>query len=140
MTYPKDWSANEQPASSGDDLDVFAGQGGLPMLRVEQATGFAGVGDQDVISGEVASAKKIDSTATYTEDLTAATTEAIGGEQWTRREFNVSSAGVKYRMAILSCHHGGKGYVIVLVSAPADFATNNSGAFKTMLASFRFVG
>ena len=140
LTYPQDWSASEQPSSSGDNLDVFAGIGGMPMLRVEQATGFAGASDEDVINGEVASAKKIDSTAVYTENLSAATTVAIGGEQWMRREFDVTSAGVKYHMAIMSCHHNGKGYVIVLVTAPADFAKENSGPFKTMLASFRFVG
>ena len=140
LTYPQAWSVTETPASSGDYLDIFAGQGDLPMLRVEQATGFAGVSDQDVINGEITSAKKIDSTAAYTEDVSAATTTAFGGEQWARREFDVTSAGVKYHMAILSCHHNGKGYVIVLIAAPADFAKESSGAFKTMLASFRFVG
>ena len=110
------------------------------MLRVEQATVFAGVSDNDVITGEVQSAKASAASAVYNEDLTAATTNAIGGEQWTRREFDVTSSGVKYRMAILSCHHLGQGYVIVLVTAPADFAKYSSGSFKTMLASFRFVG
>ncbi len=140
LTYPKAWSATEQPTSSGDNLDVFTAQSGMPMLRVEQATGFAGVSDTAVITGEVQNAQKIDTSATYTEDVSAATTVAIGGEQWARREFNVTSANVKYRMAILCSHHNGKGYVIVLVSAPADFAKYSSGEFKTMLASFRYIG
>jgi hypothetical protein len=138
LAYPQSWTAKEQPAQGDDNLDTFVAAGGVPYLNVEQAGAFAGRSDSNVISNEVQSGQQ--QGATYAEDTAAATTAAIGGEQWTRHEFDVTNGGAKFRMAILSCHHLGRGYVIVLVSAPADFAKLNSGAFQTMLASFRFVG
>jgi zinc-ribbon domain len=138
LAYPQSWTAKEQPAQGDDNLDTFAAVGGVPLLNVEQAGAFANLSDSAVILSEVQSGQK--QGATYTEDTAVATTAAIGGEQWTRHEFDVTNGGAKFRMAILSCHHHGRGYVLVLVSAPADFAKLNSGAFQTMLASFRFVG
>jgi hypothetical protein len=139
LTYPKSWTPTEQAAKGDDNLDTFAAPGGVPLMNVEQAGAFANLADADVISSEVQSGRNQDAGATYSEDTAAATTAAIGGEQWIRHEFDVTNAGTTFRMAILSCHHHGRGYAIVLVSAPADFAKLNSGAFQTMLASFRFV-
>jgi hypothetical protein len=41
-------------------------------------------------------------------------------------------------MAILATHHGGKGYVIVLVSTAAEFGNDAQSVFDPLLASFRF--
>jgi len=142
LNYPKVWSLKEEAATAtgngADRLDTFAQRDGVAMLRVEQADSFAAATDNQVIDAELANGRQ--QGITYNEAASANTMASIGGEQWTRREFDVTSNKVKYHMAILSCHHQGHGYVIVLVSAPADFAKLDSTIFQTMLSSFRFVG
>ena len=43
-----------------------------------------------------------------------------------------------FRSAVLSTHHHGRSYVIVLIALPSDFAKESAGTFPTILKSFRF--
>ena len=75
---------------------------------------------------------------TFTESTSASRTQTIGGEQWQRREYDVTDKGVTLHMVILACHHQGRAYVIVLVSRTTTFTQDDTGIFEPMLKSFAF--
>ncbi len=137
LNYPQDWSqsnANDTSQGQPDYLDTFAQGSG--SVVVERSPAFDTASDAQIIQGEVRGGQQAG--LTFTETTSAAGTVAIGGEQWTRREYDVSSQGNKEHMAIFSCHHEGRGYAIVLRGPASSYPQLYSNTFKIMLSSFRF--
>lgn len=138
VNYPAQWAeqTSNQPNTGYDYVDTFTGQNPYAAVIVEQAAAFANISDADIVTAEVNGGKQAG--RTFTETQAASGTVNAGGEQWTRREFDVSDGNTKLHMAILTCHHEGRGYAIVLVATPDSFAKDDSTVFHTVLNSFRF--
>jgi hypothetical protein len=137
LNYPQAWSqssANDTSQGQPDYLDTFAGASA--SMVVERAPGFDPVTDLDIIHGEVQGGQQVG--LSFTETTSAAGVFAIGGEQWTRREYDVTGKNGKEHMAIFACHHLGHGVAIVLRGPTDQYAQLYSTSFKTMLATFRF--
>ena len=144
VSVPDTWNVQTESKTSqgqADHIESFAPTGSAsPLFSVEQAAAASGYSNSQLIATEV-SAAQVSGVAygiTYIEVTSAATTQTIGGEQWQRREYAVKGGGTAARVAVLACHHSGRGYVIVLYSADADFAHNDQIAFTPTLQSFRF--
>lgn len=138
VNYPEQWAeqTSNQPNTGYDYVDTFTGQNPYAAFIVEQAAAFANISDADIVTAEVNGGKQAG--RTFTETQAASGTVNAGGEQWTRREFDVSDGNTKLHMAILTCHHSGRGYAIVLVATPDTFAKDDTAVFQTVLNSFRF--
>lgn len=140
LNYPGQWTeqSSNQPNTGYDYVDTFTQQSPYSAVIVEQAAAFAGISDANIITAEVNGGKQ--SGRTFTGTSAAASTVSAGGEQWTRREYDVTDTktATTLHMAVLSCHHAGRGYAVVLVAAPDAFANDDSTVFKTILGSFRF--
>ena len=138
VNYPETWTVEpQQKAASGYDyIDVYTLPNSSTLVSVEQAQAACALSDVNIIQGEVAAAQQ--QNITFTESAAAARTQTIGGEQWQRREYDVSDKGVTLHMVILACHHQGRAYVIVLVSRTTTFTQDNTGIFEPMLKSFTF--
>ena len=141
INYPKEWSSAESSdASQGqsDYVATFTQPAPQAALLVEQSGAFDAVGNDELIHDEVLAGQNGGST--FTETIGSPARALIGGEQWLRREYVVvAKDGTKLHMAILSCHHKGHGYVIVLVSLPQNFAHDDQTTFQSMLSTFRFL-
>lgn len=143
MDYPAAWtvSAKEQTVQGQyDHIDVFmaAPTNASTAIYVEQAGAASSVSDADVIASEVAGVQQAGVTLTLT--ASAAPTQNIGGEIWQQRDYLVNGNGPATHEAILAGHHAGRSYVILLVSAPGDFAGDTTASFTPALKSFRFAG
>jgi len=138
VNYPETWTVEpEQKAASGYDyIDVYTLPNSSSLVSIEQAQAACALSDVNIIQGEVAAAQQ--QNITFTESTSASRTQTIGGEQWQRREYDVTDKGVTLHMVILACHHQGRAYVIVLVSRTTTFAQDNTGIFEPMLKSFTF--
>jgi hypothetical protein len=138
VNYPETWTVEpQQKAASGYDyIDVYTLPNSSTLVSIEQAQAACALSDTNIIQGEVAAAQQ--QSITFTESTTAAKTQNIGGEQWQRREYDVSDKGVTLHMVILACHHQGRAYVIVLVSRTSTYTQDNTGIFQPMLKSFTF--
>ncbi len=141
LSYPQQWAQTSETATAatGDYVDRFSTSDAKSSLAVEQAGGFAAVCDQQIQDSEVTGGQQDGST--FIRTTSPAATMSIGGATWQRRDYDVTlKAGIKVHMAILSTHHAGKGYAIVMYSAPATFAADEKATFSVMLKAFRFVG
>ena len=138
VNYPETWTVEpEQKAASGYDyIDVYTLPNSSTLVSIEQAQAACALTDVNIIQGEVAAAQQ--QNITFTESASAARTQTIGGEQWQRREYDVTDKGVTLHMVILACHHQGRAYVIVLVSRTTTFTQDDTGIFEPMLKSFTF--
>ena len=138
LNYPAKWveQTSNQPNTGYDYVDTFIAQNPYAAVIVEQAAAFANISDADIVTAEINGGKQAG--RTFTAAPGGPTTVAIGGEQWTRDEFDVSDGTTKLHMAVLTCHHKGRGYAIVLVATPDTFAQDDTTVFKTVLNSFRF--
>lgn len=138
VNYPETWTVEpEQKAASGYDyIDVYTLPNSSSLVSIEQAQAACALSDVNIIQGEVAAAQQ--QNITFTESTSAARTQTIGGEQWQRREYDVTDKGVTLHMVILACHHQGRAYVIVLVSRTTTFTQDDTGIFEPMLKSFAF--
>lgn len=140
LNYPGQWTAqtSSQPNTGYDYVDTFTQQGPYTAVIVEQAAAFANISDTEIATAEVNGGKQ--GGRTFTDTPAAVATMSIGGEQWTRREFDVTDVktSTTLHMAILTCHHVGRGYALVLVATPDAFAKDDATVFKTILNSFRF--
>lgn len=138
VNYPETWTVEpQQKAASGYDyIDVYTLPNSSTLVSIEQAQAACALSDVNIIQGEVSAAQQ--QNITFTESAAAARTQTIGGEQWQRREYDVTDKGVTLHMVILACHHQGRAYVIVLVSRATTFAQDDTGIFEPMLKSFTF--
>ncbi len=140
LNYPGQWSAqtSSQPNTGYDYVDTFTQQNPYTAVIVEQAAAFANIADTEIATAEINGGKQ--GGRTFTDTPAAAATMNIGGEVWTRREFDVTDVktSTTLHMAILTCHHGDRGYAMVLVATPDAFAKDDGTVFKTVLNSFRF--
>src|SRR6185312_16087609 len=138
MNYPETWTVEPQQkvASGYDYIDVYTLPNSSSSVSIEQAQAACALTDINIIQGEVTAAQQ--QSITFTEVTSAATSQTIGGEQWQRREYDVSDKGATLHMVILACHHQGRAYVIVLVSKSTTFTQDNTGIFTPMLKSFTF--
>lgn len=138
VNYPETWTVEpQQKAASGYDyIDVYTLPNSSTLVSIEQAQAACALSDVNIIQGEVSAAQQ--QNITFTESTSAARTQTIGGEQWQRREYDVSDKGVTLHMVILACHHQGRAYVIVLVSRTTTFTQDDTGIFEPMLKSFAF--
>ncbi|MGE5333766.1 MAG: zinc-ribbon domain-containing protein [Nitrososphaerota archaeon] len=138
MNYPETWTVEptQKVANGYDYIDVYTLPQSSTSVTVEQAEAACALSDSNIIQGEVAVAQQ--QQIRFTENASAATAQTIGGEQWQRREYDVTDKGVTLHMVILACHHQGRAYVIVLVSRTTTFNQDNTGIFQPMLKSFTF--
>lgn len=139
LSYPNTWAVSSNEAKlqqQYDYTDVFNPPNSPSHVSVEQAGIFSYYTEQKIIQGEVAGAQQ--SGFTFTEVATAQAKQTVGGAAWERREYDINANGQPLHMAILATHHGGKGYVIVLVSTAAEFGNDAQSVFDPLLASFRF--
>jgi hypothetical protein len=139
LSYPETWAVSSNDSKlqqQYDYTDVFNPPNSPSHVSVEQAAVFSYYTEQKIIQGEVAGAQQ--SGFTFTEVATAQATQTVGGATWERREYDINANGQPLHMAILATHHGGKGYVIVLVSSAAEFGNDAQSVFDPMLASYRF--
>lgn len=140
IDYPKEWSKGESSADAGktDWVDTFTQPAPQAVLLIEQSSGFDAIGNDEMIHDEVLAGQSDGST--FTETTTTPARALIGGEQWLRRDFDVTTkTGAKLHMGILSCHHLGHGYVIVLVSLPQNFVHDDQTTFQSILSTYRFL-
>lgn len=138
LAYPQAWTVKSDSTPSGgqpDYVDTFNQATPAVVVAVEQAQIFNTLSDADAIAAEIRAAQQ--KGYTFTPSGTP-TTVNVGGEQWQRQEYDSTTNGVKLHYAVLSAHHLGRSYVIVLVALPGDFAKENASAFPTILKSFRF--
>src|SRR5258706_1470310 len=106
---------------------------------VEQAQSFDAANDQQIIQGEVAGGQTATTGLTFTATASSAASTNVGGEQWTRKEFDVTQANQPtLHMVILSCHHAGHGYALLLAAQSTGFAQTYTNTFQKVLSSFRF--
>lgn len=140
LSYPQQWAqTSETSTAAGDYVDRFSTSDAKSSLAVEQASGFVGVCDSVIIEDEVTGGQNDGST--FVRLTSPAATMSIGGATWQRRDYEVTpKTGDKVHMAVLSTHHAGKGYAIVMYSAPATFAADEKATFSVILNAFRFVG
>jgi hypothetical protein len=141
LSYPQQWVQNSETATAatGDYVDRFSTSDAKSSLAVEQAGGFAAECDQQIIDSEVTGGQQDGST--FIRTTSPAATMSVGGATWQRRDYDVTlKAGGKVHMAILSAHHAGKGYAIVMYSTLATFTADEKATFSVMLKAFRFVG
>jgi hypothetical protein len=139
LSYPNTWAVSSNEAKlqqQYDYTDVFNPPNSPSHVSVEQAGVFSYYTEQKIIQGEVAGAQQ--SGFTFTEVTAAQAKQTVGGATWERREYDINANGQPLHMAILATHHGGKGYVIVLVSTAAEFGNDAQSVFDPLLASFRF--
>jgi hypothetical protein len=139
LSYPNTWAVSSNEAKlqlQYDYTDVFNPPNSPSHVSVEQAGVFSYYTEQKIIQGEVAGAQQ--SGFTFTEVATAQAKQTVGGATWVRSEYDINANGQPLHMAILATHHGGKGYVIVLVSTAAEFGNDAQSVFDPLLASFRF--
>ena len=138
MNYPETWTVEPQQkvASGYDYIDVYTLPNSSSSVSIEQAQAACALTDINIIQGEVTAAQQ--QNITFTEVTSAASSQTISGEQWQRREYDVSDKGVTLHMVILACHHQGRAYVIVLVSKSTTFTQDSTGIFTPMLKSFTF--
>jgi hypothetical protein len=139
IIYPEAWNAtsNERTTQGQYDyIDTFALQDAPSRLLVEQAGAFSAYTDQQIIQNEVSNATQ--NGVTFTKADAPAPTQKVGGATWTRQDYSVSANGNPVHMALLVCHHGGRGYVIVLVSSAGEFSNDDQSVFEPMLSSFVF--
>lgn len=140
IDYPKEWSKDESAADAGktDWVATFKQPTPQAALLVEQSSGFDAVGNDELIHDEVLVGQSAGST--LTETTTTPAKALIGGEQWLRRDFDVTpKSGTKLHIGVLSCHHLGHGYVIVLISLPQNFVHDDQTTFQSILSTFRFL-
>lgn len=138
VNYPETWNVEPQQkvANGYDYIDVYTLPNSTTLVSIEQAQAACALSDINIIQGEVAAAQQ--QNITFTANISAARTQTIGGEQWQRREYDVSDKGVSLHMVILACHHQGRAYVIVLMSRTTTYTQDNTGIFEPMLKSFTF--
>ena len=140
MEYPSSWGTTTVTGTGAqnDSVNQFAQPGASTGVNVERSTPFDAATDAQVLQAEVQTAQS--SGTKITEITAAATTEGVGGEVWQRHEYSATTkAGAKLHIAILVCHHLGKGFVIALLSSDTGFASDDTTTFEPMLRSFRFL-
>lgn len=138
LAYPQAWTVTSDASPSGglpDYVDTFNQATPAVVVAVEQAQIFNTLSDADAIAAEIRAAEQKGYTFTPSG---SATTVSVGGEQWQRQEYESTANGVKLHYAILSTHHQGRSYVMVLVALPEDFAKESASTFPAILKSFRF--
>lgn len=138
VNYPETWTVEPQQkvANGYDYIDVYTLPNSSTSVSIEQPEAVCALTDINIIQAEIATAQQ--QNITFVEDTAAATTPKIGGEQWQRREYDVTAKGVSLHMVILASHHQGRAYVIVMVSRTTTFKQDNTGIFDPMLQSFTF--
>ncbi len=140
LTYPEVWNAtSDERTTQGqyDYIDTFALQDAPSRLLVEQAGAFSAYTDVVIMQNEVSNAQQ--NGVTFTKADTPAPAQKVGGATWTRQDYSVNANGNPVHMALLACHHGGRGYVIVLVSSAGEFSNDDQAVFEPMLSSFLFL-
>lgn len=139
VEYPSAWNIQNQSATSGggyDYLDTYQQANPPAEVGIESAQAFNNLSDAQIIAGEVNGAKQGGMTfSPIGNDVMV----SIGGENWTRRDYSVTTSNnVTLHMALLATHHAGHAYAIVLTATTADFGQDDTGVFKTILSTFRF--
>lgn len=141
LQYPTGWQQTAQTGTGGGQCDavyLFAQGAGVDKFIVEQSATFGPATDTQVIQSETQSAQSQGSS--FSEITSAATTQSIGGEEWQRREYQVTNkTGAKLHVAILAGHHNGAGFAIMLISGDASFSKDDTTTFEPMLRAFQFV-
>jgi len=143
VNYPADWSSpypqNDTSHGQYDYIDTLSKADPYMRVIVEQAQSFDAATDQQIIQGEVAGGQTTTTGLTFTATASGAASTIVGGEQWTRKEFDVTQANQpKLHMVILSCHHAGHGYALLLAAQSTGFAQTYTSTFQKVLSSFRF--
>lgn len=137
LNYPQQWNSMPNVASQDptDHVDQFQQPNTTTQVIVEQAQGFGPLSNADIIHAELVGGQRTG--YAFSEITSAAGTQTLGGEQFMRREYNVSVKSVKLHMVVLGGHHAGRGYAIILVSDTTSY-THNQPTFQTLLGSFHF--
>lgn len=139
IIYPEAWNAtSKEQTTQGqyDFIDVFALQNAPSQLLVEQAGAAANYTDAQLIQNAVTLAQQ--NGVAFTKAQTQTPSPKIGGVTWTRQDYSVNANGTPVYMAVLACHHSGRGYVIVLASSASEFGNDDQAVFEPMLGSFTF--
>jgi hypothetical protein len=140
IIYPEVWNATSSERTTQgqyDYIDTFALQESPSRLLVEQAGAFSAYTDQQIVQDEVSNATQ--NGVTFTKADSPAPTQKVGGATWTRADYSVNANGNPVHMTLLACHHSGRGYVIVLVSAAGEFSNDDQAIFEPMLGEFIFL-
>jgi hypothetical protein len=165
ITYPSAWNASSDERkvqSQYDYIDKFELQNAPSRLLVEQAGAFLTYTDNEILKAEASNAQQGGVTVTEIANATgtpasgtpasstptptasgtpappAAAKVTVGGATWLRRDYQVNASGTPMRMTILACHHGGRGYVIIMASSASEYGNDDQAVFQPMLKSFRF--
>jgi hypothetical protein len=139
IAYPAAWNATSDERttqSQYDYIDTFALQNAPSRLLIEQAGAFSAYTDQQILQNEVTNAQQ--NGVRFTRADSPAPTQKVGGATWARQDYEVNANGIPLDMALLACHHGGWGYVVVLVSSAGEFSNDDQAVFTPMLNSFHF--
>lgn len=140
VPYPASWSTSSGTDTSQaqtDDVTRFAQSSSNAVFTVEHTPTFDCNTNTEIIDSEVLGGKQAGET--FTELPTAGGTQTVSGEQCIRKEYSVTTSNkASLHMAIIACHHAGKGYAFVIYSDASAYSQVNTSAFQPMLTSFRF--
>lgn len=140
LPYPTAWSASSGTDTSQaqtDDVTHFAQSSPNAVFTVEHTPQFDCATNTEIITSEVQGGQQAGET--FTETPSASGTQTVGGEPCMRKEYAVTTQNKSsLHMAIIGCHHQGKGYGFVIYSDATTYTQVSSGAFQTMLSGFRF--
>ena len=140
VAYPTSWSASSGTDTSQAQTDYvtnFAQSSPYAVFTVEYTPQFDCATNTEIITSEVQGGQL--KGETFAETPGVAATQTLGGEPCVRKEYSVTTQNKSsLHMAIIACHHRGKGYGFVIYSDPTTFTQVSSGAFQTMLSGFRF--
>ena len=139
IAYPSAWSSStgtDTSQAQSDDLAKFAQPSSSTFLTVEHTPSFDCATNTEVISGEVLGGQQAGET--FTEIPSAGGAQTVSGETCLRKEYAVTQGKANLHVAVIACHHAGKGYAFVIGADANSYAQVKASDFQPMLSSFRF--
>jgi hypothetical protein len=139
IAYPSTWSSStgtDTSQAQTDDLAKFSQPSSSTFLTVEHTPSFDCATNTDIISGEVLGGQQAGET--FTEIPSADGAQTVSGEPCLRKEYAVTQGKTNLHVAIIACHHAGKGYAFVAGADAKSYTQVSASDIQPMLSSFRF--
>ncbi|MGH2487932.1 MAG: PsbP-related protein [Ktedonobacterales bacterium] len=141
IAYPSAWSSStgtDTSQAQSDDLARFSQPSSSTFLTVEHTPSFDCATNTDIISAEVLGGQQAGET--FTEIASDGGTQTVSGASCLRKEYAVTQGKTNLHVAIIACHHAGKGYAFVAGADANSYTQVSASDFQPMLSSFRFTG
>jgi cytochrome b len=139
IAYPSTWSSStgtDTSQAQTDDLAKFSQPSSSTSLTIEHTPSFDCATNTEIISGEVLGGQQAGET--FTEIPSAGGAQTVSGEPCLRKEYAVTQGKSTLHVAIIACHHAGKGYALVAAADAKTYTEVSASDIQPMLSSFRF--